>query len=45
MAYFIECIHEDKTPVPGGLEGLVNMRVIDAAYESAETGQVIKLRK
>jgi predicted dehydrogenase len=43
MAYFIECIREDKTPVPGGLEGLVNMRVVDAAYESAETGQVIKL--
>ncbi len=43
MAYFIECIREDKTPVPGGLEGLVNMKIVDAAYKSAETGQVVKM--
>jgi predicted dehydrogenase len=44
MAYFIECINSGKTPVPGGVEGLVNMRVVDAAYESARTGKVVELK-
>ncbi len=43
MSHFLECIREGKQPNPGGAEGLVNMRVIDAAYKSAETGQVITL--
>src|SRR5258706_13312613 len=41
--YFIQCIQERETPVPGGLEGLVNMRVVDAAYESSRTGKVVKI--
>ena len=44
MAYFIECIQKNRTPVPGGLEGLVNMKVVDAAYESSRTGQVVKVK-
>ena len=44
MAYFIECIKTGKTPVPGGAEGLVNMKVVDAAYESARTGKVVELK-
>jgi predicted dehydrogenase len=43
MAYFIECIHSGKTPVPGGAEGLANMKVVDAAYESARTGKVVEI--
>lgn len=43
MKYFIECIVEDKIPVPGGAEGLVNMKVVDAAYKSARTGQVVPI--
>ncbi len=43
MAYFINCIRENKTPRPGGLEGLVNMKVVDAAYQSAEIGQAVKI--
>jgi predicted dehydrogenase len=41
MAYFLDCVRSGTTPVPGGREGLVNMRVVDAAYESARTGQVV----
>jgi predicted dehydrogenase len=41
MAYFINCIQINKTPVPGGLEGLMNMKVIEAAYESSRTDKVI----
>jgi predicted dehydrogenase len=43
MAHFIDCIHARKTPTPGGAEGLVNMRVVDAAYESARTGKVVEM--
>jgi predicted dehydrogenase len=44
MAYFIECIRLKKTPVPGAAEGLINMQVVDAAYESARTGKVVEVR-
>ncbi|MBU1661958.1 MAG: Gfo/Idh/MocA family oxidoreductase [Chloroflexi bacterium] len=43
LAYFIECIQSGKTPIPSGAEGLVNMKVVDAAYESARTGQVVEI--
>jgi predicted dehydrogenase len=44
IQYFITCIKENKSPNPGGLEGLVNMKIVDAAYESSETGQVAQIR-
>ncbi|HDQ74054.1 MAG TPA: Gfo/Idh/MocA family oxidoreductase [Chloroflexi bacterium] len=43
MAYFLDCVRSGQTPKPGGWEGWVNMRVVDAAYESARTGQMIAL--
>ncbi len=43
MAYFIECIHSGQKPVPGGMEGWINMKVVDAAYESAATGNVVEI--
>ncbi|MCY3977264.1 MAG: Gfo/Idh/MocA family oxidoreductase [Chloroflexi bacterium] len=43
MEHFIDCIREDERPNPGGAEGLVNMRIIDAALESSRSGQVIQL--
>jgi predicted dehydrogenase len=44
MRYFIDCIQAGRVPVPGGAEGLVNMQVVDAAYESARTGKVIEIK-
>jgi len=41
LAYFIQCIREYHTPSPGAMEGWINMKVIDAASESAKTGKVI----
>ena len=41
LAYFIDCIRQNRTPNPGGAEGLVNMKIVDAAYESARTGKVV----
>jgi predicted dehydrogenase len=43
MAYFIHCIREHRTPHPGGTEGWINMKIIDAAYKSARTDKVIKV--
>lgn len=43
MAHFIQCIRSGKMPVSGGAEGLMNMRIVDAAYESARTGKVVEL--
>ena len=43
MAHFVDCIRHDKTPNPGGNEGLVNMRIVDAALESSRSGQVVRI--
>ncbi|SHJ28827.1 Gfo/Idh/MocA family protein [Pseudozobellia thermophila] len=43
MRYFIDCILSRSQPVPGIDEGLTVMRIIDAAYRSAETGKAIDL--
>ncbi len=45
LAYFVLCIRRDTIPVPGGMEGWVNMRILDAAYESARTGKVVHFEK
>jgi predicted dehydrogenase len=44
MRYFVACIEKKIIPVPGGMEGLVNMQVVDAAYESARTGKVVEVK-
>jgi predicted dehydrogenase len=43
LKYFAECVEKKQQPIPGGLEGLVNMKVVDAAYESSRTGKVINM--
>ena len=43
LAYFVSCIREDRQPNPGAAEGLVNMRIIDAALESSRSGEVVRL--
>lgn len=44
MAYFLKCIRENLVPVPGGAEGLVNMKVIEAAYQSNREGRVVEVK-
>lgn len=43
LQYFIQCVRSGQAPLPGGQEGLTNMRVLDAAYLSARTGQVVEI--
>jgi predicted dehydrogenase len=44
MAHFIQAITDKTDPAPGGEQGLVNMKVIDAAYESAKSGKVVEVK-
>jgi predicted dehydrogenase len=44
MAHFLNCIRKGATPVPGGLEGLANMKVVEAAYRSSRTGKIVKIQ-
>lgn len=41
MAHFYESIQGNRIPLPVAAEGLV--KVVDAAYESAKTGEVVML--
>jgi xylose dehydrogenase (NAD/NADP) len=41
--YFGYCVLTGTEPEPNGEDGLADVRIIDAAYESADTGQWIEL--
>jgi predicted dehydrogenase len=43
LVYFSRCILEDQDPEPSGEEGIADLRVIEAAFESARTGQAVRL--
>jgi len=45
MAYFVDCIRNRAVPSPGLKEGLEVLRIVDAAYKSSETKQVVRLSK
>lgn len=38
LDYFSRCVQEGRDPEPGGLEGLADVRIIEAIYESARRG-------
>jgi predicted dehydrogenase len=40
---FSDCILEGRDPEPDGWEGLADVRIISALYESARTGQPVRL--
>ena len=44
LKYFVDCIEKKQTPIPGGLEGLMNMKVVDAAYESSRTRKIVEVQ-
>ena len=43
LVYFSDCILKDKDPEPSGYEGLLDVRVIQAIYESIRTGRAVRL--
>jgi glucose-fructose oxidoreductase len=44
LLYFSDCILENREPEPSAEEGAWDLRIIDALYESARTGEPIALR-
>ena len=44
LAYFSKCILENQEPEPNGLEGLADVRVINALVESAQKGKPIQIK-
>jgi glucose-fructose oxidoreductase len=43
LTYFSNCILEDKQPEPSGLEGLADVRIIEAIYHSIRTRRTIAI--
>ncbi len=43
ITYFSDCLLTDSYPEPSGVEGLADVRIIRALYESAQTGKPIQL--
>jgi predicted dehydrogenase len=43
LLYFSDCVLTDREPEPSGEEGMQDVRIIEALYESAETGKAITI--
>jgi len=43
LLYFSDCIRHNRTPEPSGEEGLQDVRIVEALYESAETGKPVQI--
>jgi predicted dehydrogenase len=43
LLYFSDCILKDREPEPSGEEGLQDVRIVQALYESAETGKAVAI--
>jgi len=43
LLHFSDCIRRDTEPEPSGEEGLQDVRIVEALYQSAETGKVVTL--
>ena len=43
IAYFSDCVLNNREPEPNGLEGLTDLTIIEAIKESCATGRAVKL--
>ena len=43
IEYFARCIREDKDPEPSGWEGLADVRILQAIYQSARFGRTVPI--
>jgi glucose-fructose oxidoreductase len=43
LLHFSDCIVKNREPEPSGEEGLQDVRIVEALYESAETGQAVTI--
>jgi len=45
LLYFSDCIRQNKDPEPSGEEGLIDVHIVRAIYESARTGKTVRLEE
>ena len=45
LLYFSDCVLKNREPEPSGWEGLADVRIIDAIFESERTGRPVKIEK
>jgi predicted dehydrogenase len=43
LLYFSDCIRRNRVPEPSGQEGMQDVRIVQALYESAETGKAVEI--
>lgn len=43
LNHFVDCIVNDSNPVPDGRQGMADIALLEAAYRSAKTDQVVSL--
>jgi glucose-fructose oxidoreductase len=43
LLHFSDCIRRNRNPEPSGEEGLQDVRIVQALYESAETGKPVEI--
>jgi predicted dehydrogenase len=43
LLYFSDCIRQRRDPEPSGAEGLQDVRIVQALYESARTGKAVAI--
>jgi predicted dehydrogenase len=43
LLYFSDCILRNRNPEPSGMEGLQDVRIVEALYRSAESGKAIEV--
>lgn len=43
FVYFSDCVLQDKEPEPSGKEGLIDVQIIRALYQSIETGSFVAI--
>jgi len=44
LIYFSDCILNDREPEPDGMEGLADVRIIEAIYRSIETSALVRIQ-
>ncbi|HJU06757.1 MAG TPA: Gfo/Idh/MocA family oxidoreductase [Nitrospiraceae bacterium] len=43
LLYFSNCVLTGKNPEPSGLEGMIDVRIVEALYRSAKLGRPVKI--
>jgi len=43
LVYFSNCILKDEAPEPSGLEGLADVRIVEALYESMASAKIVEV--